>query len=199
MHKNNIQTWYSSAKFLLEKLELAESVFQDCSILKIKGLIMEKLKSLFIKAWFHEKDNAFGKLDTYFSFKNCFQKEKYLDSTNFQLRKIICKFRISSHNLRVETERHKSKPLDRPLRTCKFCTQTDIENEIHFLTKCPFYQSTRTDLYTLVINRCPNFKDLDAIAKFSWLMSCEDLEVIEKLGNFLIQSFSQRLEKIKEG
>ena len=55
---------------------LAESVFQDCSIFKIKGQLMQKLKSSFIKAWFHEKDNVSGKLDTYFSFKNDFQKEK---------------------------------------------------------------------------------------------------------------------------
>ena len=37
---------------------------------------MKKLKTLFLKAWFHEKDNVSGKLDTYFSYKSMFQREK---------------------------------------------------------------------------------------------------------------------------
>ena len=83
-----------------------------------------------------------------------FKKKKYLETKNFQFRKMICKLRISSHNLRIETERHKSKPVDRSLRICKFCTQNDIENEIHFLTKCPFHNSFRSKLYTLVTSHC---------------------------------------------
>jgi hypothetical protein len=55
----------------------------------------------------HEKDNVSGKLDTYFSYKSMFQKEKYLEINNFEVRQILCRFRISSHHLRVETERHK--------------------------------------------------------------------------------------------
>ena len=42
--------------------------------------------------------------------QNNFQREEYLNLEKIQLRKIICKFRISSHNLRVVTERHKNKP-----------------------------------------------------------------------------------------
>ena len=47
------------------------------SITKIEELVMKKLKTVgFFKAWFHEKDNVSGKLDTYFSYKTMFQKEK---------------------------------------------------------------------------------------------------------------------------
>ena len=89
---------------------------------------------------------------------------------------MICKFPISSHNIRIETERHKSKPVDKSLRICKFCTQNNIENEIHFLTKCPFYNSILSELYTLVASHCQNFKNLDDISKFLWLMTTQNPE-----------------------
>ena len=116
VHENNIQTWYSSVIFQLNKLDLKAIYFRDYSINKIKKLVMKKLKTLFLKAWFHEKDNVSGKLDTYFSYKSMFQKEKYLEINNFEVRQILCRFRISSHHLRVETERHKNNSLERSQR-----------------------------------------------------------------------------------
>jgi hypothetical protein len=41
-----------------------------------------------------------------------FQKEKYLEINNFEVRQILCRFRISSHHLRVETERHKNNSIE---------------------------------------------------------------------------------------
>ena len=73
LHENNIQTWYSSVIFLLDKLDLKEIYCRDYSINKIKEIVIKKLK---IKAWFHEKDNVSGKLNTYFSYKSMFQKRK---------------------------------------------------------------------------------------------------------------------------
>jgi hypothetical protein len=59
--------------FLLDKLDLKEIYCRDYSINKIKEIVIKKLK---IKAWFHEKDNVSGKLNTYFSYKSMFQKRK---------------------------------------------------------------------------------------------------------------------------
>ena len=41
-----------------------------------------------------------------------FQKEKYLEINSFEVRQILCTFRISSHHLRVETERHKNNSIE---------------------------------------------------------------------------------------
>ena len=84
-----------------------------------------------------------------------FQKEKYLEINNFEVRQILCRFRISSHHLRVETERHKSNSLERSQRICRFfCSQNDIEYEPYFLIKCAFYNSLREELYTKIQNYC---------------------------------------------
>ena len=85
-----------------------------------------------------------------------FQKEKYLEINNIEVRQILCIFRTSSHHLRVETERHKYNSLERLQRICKFCSQNDIEDETHFLIKCAFYNSLREELYTQIQNYCKN-------------------------------------------
>ena len=59
---------------------------RDYFINKIKEFVIKKLKTLFLKAWFLEKDNVSGKLDTYFFYKSVLQKEKYLEINNYEVR-----------------------------------------------------------------------------------------------------------------
>jgi hypothetical protein len=48
--------------FLLDKLDLKKIYCRGYSINKRKEIVIKKLKTLFLKAWFHEKDNVSGKL-----------------------------------------------------------------------------------------------------------------------------------------
>ena len=50
-------------------------------------------------------------------------------------RAILCKIRISSHKLAIETGRYIG--LADSCRNCITCKQTCIENELHFLLQCP--------------------------------------------------------------
>ena len=130
-------------------------------------MFFKKLKTLFLKAWFHEKDNVSGKLDACFFYKSVFQQEKYLEINNFEVRQILCRFRISSHHLRVETERHTNNSIERSQRICKFCSQNDIEDKPHFLIKCACYNGLREELYTKILNYCKNVIKLDTKFKFA--------------------------------
>ena len=121
-----------------------------------------------------------------------FQKEKYLEINSFEVRQILCRFRISSHHLRVETERHKNNSLERSQRIYTFCSRNDIEDEPHFLIKCAFYNSLCEELYTKIKNYCKNFIKLDNKFKCVWLMTTEDIFLVENLGHFFIQSFKLR-------
>ena len=51
----------------------------------------------------------------------------------------LIKFRLSSHRLRVETDRRL--PVKTPLgqRICRHCNLNAVVNEQHFLFDCPFY------------------------------------------------------------
>ena len=112
-----------------------------------------------------------------------FQKEKYLEINSFEVRQILCRFRISSHHLRVETERHRNNSLERSQRICRFCSQNDIEDEPHFIIKCAFYNSLREELYTKMQNYCKHFIKLDNESKCVWLMTTEDIFLVENVGH----------------
>ena len=56
-------------------------------------------------------------------------------------KRLITKFRLSSHCLAIETGRHKKVPLVQ--RFCKLCNSGDIEVEYHFMFKCQLYQTEK--------------------------------------------------------
>ena len=55
-------------------------------------------------------------------------------------KRYITRFRISSHNLLIEMGRHRN--VQRRNRTCQFCNTGEIEDEFHFILKCPLYITT---------------------------------------------------------
>ena len=59
-------------------------------------------------------------------------------------------------------------------------------NLISFI-KCAFYNSLREELYTKFQNYCKNFIKLEDKSKFVWLMTTEDIFLVENFGHFLIQ------------
>ena len=78
----------------------------------------------------------------YCKFKNNFCFEEYLNKLhNNDLRQLLARFRLSSHNLEIETGRYNR--IDRDSRYCKLCNQNRIENEYHFLLCCPKYIEIR--------------------------------------------------------
>ena len=82
------------------------------------------------------------KLEYYCSFKKEFKFENYLNIiVNDDLRKQFARFRLSSHNLEVETGRYNG--IVRENRFCKLCNQNVIENEYHFMLCCSKYRNLR--------------------------------------------------------
>ena len=60
-----------------------------------------------------------------------------------QYKKLICKLRLSSHCLCIETGRYKNVPLEH--RICPMC-KFDVEDEYHFMLKCPAYNNLEKDI-----------------------------------------------------
>jgi hypothetical protein len=56
-------------------------------------------------------------------------------------RKMITRFRLSSHILNIESGRYKNEL--RSNRICTLCNLRDVEDEFHFILKCPKYQEIR--------------------------------------------------------
>ena len=55
----------------------------------------------------------------------------------------IARFRMSSHTLAIETGRHAKPKIAKEERKCRCCNLDYVEDEKHFLLKCPLYNEER--------------------------------------------------------
>ena len=143
------------------------------------------LLEFFLKEWkqrLHQVSD--GKLCTYSTFKTNFGLEKYLlIIKNFEQRCRLTKFRISAHKLNIETGRYKGIP--RHNRLCTRCDLNVVEDETHFLCVCPGVNNIRQELETTAHRKCKNFASLESKTKLIWLLTNEDLEILNLICSFL--------------
>ena len=106
-----------------------------------------------------------------------------------RLQKTMAQFRTSSHKLKIEMGRYEGITLAE--RTCTFCMNGEIDDEMHLLLKCRYHDFDRNAF----LNSLPqhmyfitgNHRD-----QFHTLMSCEDKDIIYKLANFIHKCFIKR-------
>ena len=116
--------------------------------------------------------------------------EKHLTLTfNLKHKIAISRFRLSNHTLMIEKGRHLK--LHKDERKCYFC-KDKIENEEHFLIKCPFYSPLRLILEKECIEHCCRYEDLNEEQKFIFLMTNENESIIKALGKFISDSLIAR-------
>ena len=82
-----------------------------------------------------------NKLKLYGQLKTELGPEKYLSIPNIKHRQALTRLRLCSHSLTIETGRHKKIPPGE--RTCPLC-KTGVEDEVHFLIKCPALDGVRS-------------------------------------------------------
>jgi len=150
-----------------------------------KEYMIKSLRKHFLALWKEKMNNCSdGKLQTYTKVKASFGCEKYLKLIrNFQLRRSICKFRVSSHHLQIELGRYQGIP--RHQRLCQQCSSGEVEDEIHFLFNCSKYEPDRKELVDIILTSCPNFNSLNDIKKLEWICNCENHNILTHLGVFL--------------
>ena len=82
-----------------------------------------------------------SRLRLYDQLKTELGREKYLSIPNIKHRQALTRLRLCGHSLSIETGRHKKIPPEE--RTCPLC-KTGVEDEIHFLIKCPALDEIRS-------------------------------------------------------
>jgi hypothetical protein len=134
------------------------------------------------------------KLRTYRKFKTIFGTETYLIScTNPNWRMSLTRFRASAHRLAIEMGRRSRTALEN--RLCTKCHLNMIEDEWHFLFVCPLYQDVREIMMNLILNKSPQFHQLDNDDQLCWLMSNQDREIITALANYVHTAMNIRFPK----
>ena len=124
--------------------------------------------------------------------------EKYLHEVkNIRHKIALSRLRLSNHNLLIETGRHIRPKLDRENRKCFIC-KDDIEDEMHFITKCPLYSSEREELYKSLKINSKTFESLSRDQKFIFILTNEDKNVMTELAKYTYRAMKVR-EKAIEG
>ena len=145
-HKNAITVdlpWISTIKSLLESKGMLVDYIRTAvnEYHSIHKILFQRLSDEFHQHAFETLRDENSKLRTYGLFKTDIGLERYLDTIkNKSKRIIVTKLRLSDHHLMIETGRHKKLPKER--RFCPFCPKA-VENESHFLLRCPMYAHLR--------------------------------------------------------
>ena len=129
--------WVSEVTEMLRKDDLIKD---DLSKNKIKSRLITNFNNNSLLDRLKKCEQS-KKLRTYKKFKTVTGFEKYLDILeNQKQRKLLTKFRLSSHDLEIERGRYGTKSLPVDERICKLCNERKVEDEFHFLMQCLFTQ-----------------------------------------------------------
>ena len=166
LHNNNVQSWYSAASFIIKSLNININHIKNYTETVLINIAKSRLRKQFEKCWDDERDILSpGKLTTYFKVKKTFNMEKYLMFDDFKLRRTLCRFRISAHDLRIEPGRYSKNPTDRADRICTWCNINEVEDEFHLLLRCKLFKDEREILFNKVTLINKNFDSLNLIDK----------------------------------
>ena len=134
--------------------------------------IRDTVRHCFQEAWKEQLD-TFSKADTFKLFKDNIIMERYLQVIkNRKHRVSLSKLRLSDHCLMIEEGRHKRPLTPREERFCPHCPGV-VETEEHFIIECPAYEG-RADLLDKIVQKAPQFNNLNNHDKFIFMMTQED-------------------------
>jgi hypothetical protein len=179
LERNNTSNWLYQVKYLLCSLGFGDVWYKqhvDDTKLFIKCLKI-RLTDIFIQ----EKDNILDnstKCNIYKHLTVTFCLQYYLRiSLPECYSTLITKFRVSSHQLLIEQGRYYK--IERSERKCQMCDYRDIEDEFHFILKCPLYK----DLRRIYIKTYYWFKP--SVFKLIQLLSVQNRKELCNLAKFL--------------
>ena len=141
----NHNGWARSMKDYLSGIRL-KNIFLNIRTGKLPNAeVFCRERDIFYQTSFRNIQINISKLRTFAHLKTEICLEKYLTSVqNISDRIAITKFRLSNHCLVIEKGRHLN--LNICDHSCPFCP-SHIENEFHFLIKCPIYSHLRVKLF----------------------------------------------------
>ena len=146
------------------------------------------IKNDYINIWRQATTSA-PKLRTYITFKKSFNIEHYLlFLTNNKDITAMAKLRLSSHCLRIETGRHENLPIKD--RICLRC-ESEIDDEVHFLITCPYFNTERTLFFSNINLFISNFHGETAGKKIILLLNSNNFTVLNMLAKYIKLCFKK--------
>jgi hypothetical protein len=174
--------WASRIHSIIDHLGFAHIRFNFDDSCKYLPMFKNRLRDQFLQDW-SASIRSMPKLEYYCNFKKEFKFENYLNVIeNDALRNCLARFRLSSHNLEIETGRYSG--IVRENRLCKMCNQNVIENEYHLMFCCSRYRNLRIKYHCNV--SWPN-KNI-----FNSYMSTKNKKKICNIAKYIKDAFTLR-------
>ena len=176
--QNSVKSWLYGVRNLLCSIGLGEVWFchNITNIPLFLSVFENRLKDEFIQ----ERNGFFessSKCSLYRHIVDDFHIQSYLSkSLNIKNIRLITKYRLSSHRLFIETGRYTNIP--RENRICALCNY-DIEDEFHFILKCPFYNELRKHYIK------PYFWKRPSVYKLVQIFTTDNVTELNNLGIYL--------------
>ena len=185
-HQNNHFNWINTIRFLLNYCNLNRIWENPASIStkalgnKVKHCLQKhyveyferKIKdpaSAFLKIPNKTQNTAGNKLRTHSLIKRNYAMETYsLCVTKGEKLQHMSKLRCSNHSLGIEVGRHKKSQINE--RLCPKCNN-EIEDEIHFISSCPLFDTVRKKFIQEIIETDQTFSQLNDEEFFTKLMT----------------------------
>ena len=173
----NGANWASNVKSILNSLGLSYMWVQQNEMNIPLEVIKQRIFDTYYQSWYAAINNS-NRLMMYSIYKHEFSQETYLDFiSNRNIRTAFSRFRLSSHDLAIESGRYDDTP--RSDRLCKFCNLNVVENEYHFLLVCPLYIDIRRKYFNSYFCHWPT------LMKFENLMSVKSKRKINNLAKYV--------------
>ena len=118
------------------------------------------------------------------------KRPSYVDHLiNLTDRSMICRLRVSSHQLMIEKGRHLNISLnDRICPLCKKC----IEDEYHFLLYCNSYENNRTAFLNKIKSYNKQFHKMTDLSKIKFLLNNNKTNILKMSSNFISECLEIR-------
>ena len=166
-------------KFKKAGLESFCNIRENFSRNALISQVIEATKTEFVDDWFNTVNSESGrsgngrnKLRTYRLFKSEFKVETYCKLLMpYSHRSAFARFRCGVAPIRLETGRYEHLAVEQ--RLCHFCNV--VEDEPHVILEYSHYEDLRRVLFSRAAVILPNFNDLNANEKISFLFSNPDM------------------------
>jgi len=197
LHESGQTNWCSTVKSILCETNNSQIWNNQTATTKELYNVKEQTYKLFMDQCINKINDSDTnpKLRTFKLFKDTFRSEPFIVSpTNINHTLALIKFRISAHNLAIETGRYTKPKTPIENRTCIHCTRNEIESEQHFLLSCPLYNNERHELFLILENNIDTLHDMDNNTKFINIMSNRDIKVTNAIGKYIFICLKKRNE-----
>ncbi|CAG2231457.1 unnamed protein product [Mytilus edulis] len=194
--KNRRNSWALEIKTILGKCDLLNhynmSSYFGMSNKNFLGLVKHRLTTIAAENW---KAECAGmpKLRTYIKIKSDYcQEPTLLKTLSTKKRAVLSKLRSGTFPIEIEKGRYRQLPVER--RICKLCTKQAIEDEIHFVIKCPAYDQERQTMFNIANQKLTiDLQELSDEEQFKTLLTSP--ESICAVANYLTVSLDVRSAK----